>query len=133
MSSRAAKRGIAIVRNDVIPSRQARDRDRPERGHSREPIAHAVRRVTGDVTGLVLRHKAGVGSRFTGRYAITRLVYIEIANGARDAIAREKQIKGWSRAKKVALIEGATTTAIPPSSLALVRAGASRLGMTTVP
>jgi len=66
--------------------------------------------VTDDITRRVLHHRSGVGSRFTSRYAITRLVYVEITNTPRDAIAREKQIKGWSRAKKVKLIETANPT-----------------------
>jgi putative endonuclease len=66
--------------------------------------------VTNDIVRRVLHHRAGVGSRFTDRYAITRLVHVEITNIPRDAIAREKQIKGWSRAKKVTLIETANPT-----------------------
>jgi putative endonuclease len=63
--------------------------------------------VTNDITRRVLHHRAGVASRFTSRYGITRLVSVETTNTPQDAIAREKQIKGWSRAKKVALIETA--------------------------
>ena len=63
--------------------------------------------VTNDIVRRVLHHRAGVGSRFTDRYAITRLVHVEITNTPSDAITREKQIKGWSRVKKVALIETA--------------------------
>ena len=61
--------------------------------------------VTNDLTRRVHEHKAGKGSRFTGKYRITRLVHYEETNDVRAAIAREKQIKGWDRAKKVALIE----------------------------
>ena len=42
---------------------------------------------------------------YTSRYALTRLVYFERFQYINDAISREKQIKGWSRAKKIALIE----------------------------
>jgi len=42
---------------------------------------------------------------FTRRYLLDRLVYFEEGNDIRDAIAREKQVKGWTRAKKIALIE----------------------------
>ena len=66
--------------------------------------------VTNDIIRRVLHHRAGVGSQFTNRYAITSLVHVEITNTPRDAIAREKQIKGWSRAKKIALIEAANPT-----------------------
>jgi len=42
---------------------------------------------------------------FSRRYLIDRLVYFEEARDIRDAIAREKQVKGWTRARKIALIE----------------------------
>jgi putative endonuclease len=42
---------------------------------------------------------------FTARYNVNRLVYFEVFNDVRVAISREKQIKGWTRAKKIALIE----------------------------
>jgi putative endonuclease len=44
---------------------------------------------------------------FTKRYHITRLVYFETFTDARDAIAREKQLKAWSQAKKIALMRSA--------------------------
>lgn len=42
---------------------------------------------------------------FTAQYNVTRLVYYEEFTRVDDAIAREKQLKGWRRSKKVALIE----------------------------
>jgi len=42
---------------------------------------------------------------FTSRYNVSRLVYFEEFSSARSAIEREKQIKRWARAKKIALIE----------------------------
>ena len=72
-------------------------------------LASATRRlyvgVTNDLIRRVSEHKSGIASRFTHRYGITRLVCIESTNSIRDAIAREKQIKGWLRCKKIALIE----------------------------
>ena len=50
-------------------------------------------------------HKRGVVAGFTKRYRVRRLVYFETCTYIRDAIAREKQIKAWTRAKRVALIE----------------------------
>ena len=61
--------------------------------------------VTNDLMRRVHEHKTGTGSQFTGKYRIRRLVLCEETNNVRVAIAREKQIKGWDRAKKVALIE----------------------------
>ena len=61
--------------------------------------------VTNDLIRRVFEHKCGTASRFTHRYGITRLVCMESTSSIRNAIAREKQIKGWLRCKKVALIE----------------------------
>ena len=61
--------------------------------------------ITNNLERRVYEHKNKIGSKFTSKYNITRLVYYEIFSDVRDAIAREKQIKGWLRAKKIALIE----------------------------
>ncbi len=61
------------------------------------------------VTNALLRrvndHFAGVGSEFTARYHFDRLVYFETFDYIVDAISREKQIKGLTRAKKIALVK----------------------------
>ena len=44
-------------------------------------------------------------NRYGGCYNINQLVYYEETSDIKEAIAREKQIKGWLRAKKIALIE----------------------------
>lgn len=61
--------------------------------------------VTNDLTRRVYEHKQKLLPGFTEKYNISRLVYFEETSDVRDAIAREKQIKGWTRAKKIALIE----------------------------
>ncbi len=61
--------------------------------------------VTSDLETRIFRHKAKLTDGFTKRYNVHRLIYFEAFGDIRDAIAREKQIKGWLRAKKVALIE----------------------------
>jgi putative endonuclease len=53
----------------------------------------------------VWEHKNGSYQGFTKKYKIDRLVYREFFQDIESAIAREKQLKGWSRAKKIALIE----------------------------
>jgi putative endonuclease len=53
----------------------------------------------------VWEHKTGLIQGFTRRYGIDQLVYLEMTDVARNAIRREKQIKGWLRARKIALIE----------------------------
>ncbi len=64
---------------------------------------------TGVCNNLVRRvweHKHKVDPKsFTARYNITKLVYYESCSNINAAIAREKQIKGWLRIKKIALIE----------------------------
>ncbi len=59
--------------------------------------------VTNNLERRVFEHKQGVGG-FTKRYKLTRLVYYESTPDVRAAIQREKEIKGWVRRKKIALI-----------------------------
>jgi putative endonuclease len=63
--------------------------------------------VTNDIQFRVLQHKAKQVKGFTQQYNLFKLVYAESFADVRDAIAREKQIKGWLRARKLALIESA--------------------------
>ncbi len=51
------------------------------------------------------QHRAGEMDGFTKRYAVIRLVHVEFFGDMERAIAREKQLKAWRRAWKVALIE----------------------------
>ena len=60
--------------------------------------------VTNSLVRRVSQHRRGDVPGFTQRYNINRLMHYECFNDVRDAIARGKQIKGWSRAKKDALI-----------------------------
>ena len=60
--------------------------------------------VTSDLPERVNQHRQKT-SGFTAKYNITRLVYFEATSDPISAIEREKQIKGWRREKKVALIE----------------------------
>jgi putative endonuclease len=61
--------------------------------------------MTNDLERRMSEHKRKLIKGFSATYNITKLVYYEAFNEAGDAIAREKQIKGWLRAKKIALIE----------------------------
>jgi len=61
--------------------------------------------VTNDIERRVREHKNKRADGFTAKYDCNRLVYYQWFQDIRRAIAREKQIKSWSRAKKVALIE----------------------------
>jgi len=58
--------------------------------------------ITGNLPRRVLEQKNKLMPGFTSRYNLTRLVYYELFYYAGAAIEREKQIKGWSRAKKIA-------------------------------
>ena len=60
--------------------------------------------VTADLIRRVGEHKSGIGSSFTCRYRCTKLLYFEEYQNVKDAISREKQLKGWTRKKKEALI-----------------------------
>ena len=61
--------------------------------------------VTNDLPRRVFEHKNKLAEGFTRKYNINKLVYYEIYEDIYEAITREKQIKGGSRAKKVQLIE----------------------------
>src|SRR5262249_34291990 len=61
--------------------------------------------VSNDLPRRMWEHKNRVVAGFTSKYLIDRLVYFETTNDVRAAIAREKEIKGWRREKKVRLIE----------------------------
>ncbi|UWZ86010.1 GIY-YIG nuclease family protein [Occallatibacter riparius] len=61
--------------------------------------------VTGNLLKRVFQHKWRECGGFTERYSCDRLVWFEGQQDVRRAIAREKELKGWSRAKKIALIE----------------------------
>ncbi|MEW5966574.1 MAG: GIY-YIG nuclease family protein [Pseudomonadota bacterium] len=61
--------------------------------------------VTSDLVKRVWQHKNNLADGFTRKYSIYMLVYYELADEMATAIAREKQVKGGSRAKKLAMIE----------------------------
>ena len=61
--------------------------------------------VTNDLVRRVYEHKNKMVDGFTKKYNITKLVYFEETNDVQAAISREKQIKGWLRSKKIALIQ----------------------------
>ena len=60
--------------------------------------------VTNNLRRRVYEHKNELTEGFTKRYHIHKLVYFENTTDVRAAIEREKQLKGWSRAKKNALV-----------------------------
>ena len=60
--------------------------------------------VTNDLVGRIYEHKEKVNKGFTSKYQCNKLVYFEEYQWIDDAIAREKQIKGGSRKKKIDLI-----------------------------
>ena len=61
--------------------------------------------VTNDLYRRVLEHRFGKGGMFSEKYKLRKLVYYEIYGDVKDAIAREKQIKGGSRNRKMDLIK----------------------------
>ena len=81
---------------------------------SREPCVYmlASRRhgtiyigVTSDLMARLHQHRTGVMRGFTSEYAVHRLVHFEMFADMYSAIAREKQLKAWRRAWKIALVE----------------------------
>ena len=60
--------------------------------------------MTNNLVRRVREHKVGIGSMFSAKYKLDRLVYFERFEDVHRAIEREKEIKGWLRVKKIALI-----------------------------
>lgn len=60
--------------------------------------------VTNSIERRTLEHIEGVGTIFTSKYKINKLVYFERYTEIKDAIQREKQLKGWRRDKKNSLV-----------------------------
>ena len=61
--------------------------------------------VTNSIEHRAYEHKTGRGGYFTSKYNLNKLIYYEEFQYINDAIAREKELKGWSRKKKEALIK----------------------------
>jgi len=61
--------------------------------------------VTNDLKRRVYEHKEKLVKGFTSKYNVSKLVYYDVCEDIEGAILREKQIKGWLRKKKIALIE----------------------------
>lgn len=61
--------------------------------------------ITNNLDQRILQHQSKL-SKATKEYSIVKLVYCEKYSGVHDAAKREKQFKGWSRAKKQMLIDG---------------------------
>ena len=66
--------------------------------------------MTNNLAVRVAQHRDGLVCGFTATYRIHRLVHFETFRDVKAAIAREKQIKGWRRSKKAALIESRNRT-----------------------
>ena len=87
--------------------------------------------VTNNLENRVHEHRCGKGGDFTRRYRVNTLVFAEEYKYVEDAIAREKQIKGWRRSKKDALVESINPTwadlfAVRPEERSLASLGMTR-------
>ena len=66
--------------------------------------------VTNNLERRIYEHKNKIIIGFTSKYNVNKLVYFEGTNDVNEAICREKEIKGWRRSKKIALIESVNPT-----------------------
>ena len=66
--------------------------------------------MTNNLRRRVEEHQQKLVEGFTQKYNVTQLMYYEVTNDVHAALAREKEIKGWRRSKKVALIESVNPT-----------------------
>jgi len=60
--------------------------------------------ATSDLERRVFEHKQGLIEGFTKKYQVKRLVYVEQFDRPAEMVARERQLKGWTRSRKLALI-----------------------------
>jgi len=61
--------------------------------------------ITSNLEKRIYEHRNKLVSGFTQKYNINKLIYIEEYNSAIEAISREKQLKGWTRKRKMQLIK----------------------------
>jgi len=66
--------------------------------------------VTGNLAQRLIQHRDAAPGSFTARYSINQLVYVEETRYIWDALEREKELKAWTSAKKLALIREANPT-----------------------
>jgi putative endonuclease len=66
--------------------------------------------ITGNLVQRTLEHKQKKHDGFSAKYNCSRLVWFERFGGVSEAIHREKELKGWTRAKKIALIQSTNPT-----------------------
>jgi putative endonuclease len=60
---------------------------------------------TNDMARRSYEHREGLIAGFTRKYKIKRLAYVEVFDNVKEAVEREKQLKGWRRDEKISLIE----------------------------
>ena len=66
--------------------------------------------ITSDLRHRIFEHKSKAYEGFTSRYNCNRLVWFEQSNDVNFAIAREKELKGWLRSRKIELIQSTNPT-----------------------
>ncbi len=71
--------------------------------------------MTSDLVRRVWQHRTGLGAGFSARYRTRKLVWYELCPQALPIIAREKEVKRWSRRKKIALIQSANPHWMDPA------------------
>jgi putative endonuclease len=73
-------------------------------------VKRNVMYVTNNLENRIAEHSDGRGGSFTRKYRLNTLVHVEAFQYIDEAIAREKEIKGWRRSKKDALVEASNPT-----------------------
>jgi len=84
--------------------------------------------VTNNLENRVAEHRSGKGGAFTQRYRVNTLVCAEEYQYIEDAIAREKEIKGWRRSKKDALVAASNPTWADLLATSIAKGPSLRLG-----
>jgi len=86
--------------------------------------------ITNSLVRRVSQHQHGEIKGFTKTYKVDRLVYYESFNDPLSAISREKELKGWCRSKKNALVETLNPRWADLSGMLFQPMSSARLGMT---
>jgi len=117
----ASKTSVTASKTSVIASKAKQSnatifqkRDVMKKGYiyimTNKPNGTLYVGVTSDIIRRVYEHKNSLVDGFTKQYNLKNLVYFEIFDFIENAIEREKQLKGGSRAKKIMLVESMNPT-----------------------
>lgn len=105
LSAEGSSEGRSFVAEASLYPHDSQRATKLLRLHHGQPFRHPIHRLHGKSSQTHLRTQIPSNGGFTNKYEVERLLYWGLFDDVHKAIAREKQLKGWSRVKKIALIE----------------------------